>query len=80
VVAVESLRLDGPNHPSAEVLILDIPLERGASGSPVYLGSGKVVGIVSRRRTASGRETVAIPSIEAIRLVDSLRIFPGSIR
>ncbi|MFB3921295.1 MAG: serine protease [Terriglobia bacterium] len=53
-----------------EVLILDIPLQRGASGSPVYLDSGAVVGIVSRQNPSRPSETVAVPIRYAIDLLD----------
>jgi S1-C subfamily serine protease len=56
-----------------DVLILDIPLQRGASGSPVYLPSG-VVGVVSRQNPSRPAETVAVPVRYAIALLNRLSV------
>jgi S1-C subfamily serine protease len=53
-----------------ETLILDIPLQRGASGSPAYLDSGAVVGVVSRQNPSRPSETVAVPIRLAIELLE----------
>ena len=50
VVRRATLRLSESSPTPSEVLILDIPLRQGNSGSPVYLqASNVVVGIVERR-------------------------------
>lgn len=74
VISRESVKLGESGSVRTGVLDLDIPLLRGASGSPVYLRSGEVVGIVSRQRGSNPLETVAVPSSEAIRLLESLDI------
>jgi S1-C subfamily serine protease len=53
-----------------EVLILDIALQRGASGSPVYLESGEVIGVIERQRSSNRLETVAVPISDAIDLFE----------
>ncbi|MBI4165703.1 MAG: trypsin-like peptidase domain-containing protein [Acidobacteria bacterium] len=70
VIARESVRLNGKNGPRTDVLILDIPLKRGASGSPVYLDSGEVVGIVESQRASNRLQTVAVQAVEAIRFLE----------
>lgn len=53
-----------------EVLVLSIALQRGASGSPVQLPSGAVVGIVERQRPSQPSQTLAVPIDYAIKLLD----------
>jgi S1-C subfamily serine protease len=79
IVAVQPLRLTGKDRPPTDVLILDIPLQRGASGSPVYLESGEVVGIVSRRGNPNVLETVAVLGTAAMEFLEKLQILrpPG---
>jgi len=74
VVARESLRLGERNHEPTDVLVLNITMQRGASGSPVYLESGEVVGIVERQRPSNRLETVAIPIAKAIALLNRLGV------
>ena len=70
----ERLALDDANAPPSEVIVINIPLQRGASGSPVYLESGAVVGIVERRRPGRPTQTVAVPVGYAIQLLDVNRV------
>jgi serine protease Do len=72
----------GLSEKSAEkstILVLDIPLERGASGSPVYVESGGVVGVVERQNPSRPSETVAVPIRYAIELLNrhAVRWYPA---
>ena len=64
------LALNDANAPPSEVIVINIPLQRGASGSPVCLESGAVVGIVERRHASQPSATIAVPVGYAIRLLD----------
>ena len=70
VVGRAALALNDRSNRQSDVLTIDIDLQRGASGSPVYLESGAVVGIVERKRPAQPAQTVAVPIGYAIRLLD----------
>jgi len=71
VVRREFLQLSKESAEGSEVIVVDIPLKTGSSGSPVYLqGGGAVVGIVERQNTANRSETVAVPIRYAIELLD----------
>ncbi len=71
VVRRASLRLSESSPTPSEVLILDIPLRQGNSGSPVYLQvSNAVVGIVERQDPLRPSQTVAVPIRYAIELLD----------
>ena len=74
VIARATLALDDSRREKTDVLILDIPLQRGASGSPVYLESGPVIGIVSRQNPARPTEAVAVPIQYAIELLNRLGV------
>ncbi len=74
VVGDAMLALGESRTEKAEVLILDIPLQRGASGSPVYPESGAVIGIVSRQNPSCPTETVAVPIRYAIDLLTRLGV------
>jgi S1-C subfamily serine protease len=78
VVALRSMALNGSRSPHAEVLVLDIPLRRGASGSPVYIDSGEVIGIIERQGT-DRLETVAVRSSEAVKLLEAQDAFPAAV-
>jgi serine protease Do len=70
VIGREALALNDRSNRQSDVLIVNVPLQRGASGSPVYLESGGVVGIVERQRPSRREDTVAVPVGYAIRLLD----------
>lgn len=70
VIAHQSLALNGKSARRTDVLILDVPLQRGASGSPVYLESGEVVGIVQSQRASNRLQTVAVQVSEAIQFLE----------
>lgn len=74
VIRRGTLELSERSAEKSEVIILDIPLGRGASGSPVYLESGRVVGIVERQNPSRPSETVAVPIRYAVELLDRLRV------
>ncbi len=63
------LPLSDSSAEKSDVMILGIPLERGASGSPVYLDSGAVVGVISRQNPSRPSETVGVPVGYAIELL-----------
>jgi len=70
VIRRTTLGLSEKSPQESEIIVLDIPLERGASGSPVYVESGGVVGVVERQRPSRPSETVAVPIRYAIELLD----------
>jgi S1-C subfamily serine protease len=74
VIGKTSLALSDRGAEKTEVFILDIPLQRGASGSPVYFESGAVVGVITRQNPARPAETVAVPIGFAIELLDRSRV------
>jgi S1-C subfamily serine protease len=74
VIGRAKLALGESRTEKTEVLILNIPLQRGASGSPVYLESGAVLGIVSRQNPSRPIETVAVPIRHAIDLLTRLGV------
>ena len=63
------LPLSDTSAEKTDALILDISLQRGASGSPVYLESGAVVGVISRQNHSRPSETLAVPIRYAIELL-----------
>jgi S1-C subfamily serine protease len=74
VVDYATLALDESQAEKAEVLILDVPLQGGASGSPVYLENGAVIAVVSRQNPSRPAETVAVPIRYVIELLDRLGV------
>jgi len=69
------LVLSEKSQEKSSVIVLEIPLERGASGSPVFLqAGGGVVGIIERQNPARPAETVAVPIRYAIELLDRFRV------
>ncbi len=71
IIGRESLRVSDTSPNPAEVLVLDIPLRPGNSGSPVYLAdTGSVVGIVERQEPLHSLQTVAVPVQYAIELLN----------
>jgi len=66
-------RLSKSSPESSEVLVLNISLRPGNSGSPVYLDSGGgVVGVVEGRESSS--ETLAVPVRYAVELLNHLKV------
>ncbi len=57
-----------------EVLVLDILLRPGNSGSPVYLPAAGVVGVVERRNPLHPSETLAVSIRHAIELLNRLGV------
>lgn len=74
VIVCKSLILLESSAESSNVIVLDIPLKRGASGSPVYLKSGHVIGVVVETDPDNPERTVAVATSHAIRLLDRLRV------
>jgi len=75
VTLVEKLPLSETSAELCQVLVLDIALEKGASGSPVYLlADGAVVGIVEQRDVLRPDWTVAASIGYAIDLLDRYHI------
>jgi S1-C subfamily serine protease len=74
ILARNLLNLSGLGAERSDVLVLDIPLEHGASGSPVCLASGAVVGVVVQRDVQDPSRTVAVSSHYAIELLDRLHV------
>lgn len=71
VIRRERLRLSGPKAEPVEVLILDIPLHPGSSGSPVYfVTEGSVIAVVEGQARLHSSETVAVPIRYAIELLN----------
>lgn len=66
-----SLPLSDHSAATSKVLILDIALRKGTSGSPVYRpADGGVVGIVERKDVLRPSHTVAVPIRYAIEMLD----------
>jgi S1-C subfamily serine protease len=71
VVGYGSMALSDVNAEKSDVLFVDIPLLKGASGSPVYrMSDGSVVGIVERKDLQHPGRTVAVPVRYAIEMLD----------
>ncbi len=75
VLSHKKLLLSGRNAPPSEVLILDLRLRRGNSGSPVYLDpGGGVVGVVVAEDPQNSAQSVAVRIRYAIELLDRLGV------
>jgi S1-C subfamily serine protease len=75
VIRRAALGLSEKSKEKSDVFALDIPLERGASGSPVFLqAGGGVVGIIERQNPARPSETVAVSIRYAIELLNRWRV------
>ncbi|MBZ5545009.1 MAG: serine protease [Acidobacteriia bacterium] len=74
VIRRAALALDESSAEETEALILNIPLQRGASGSPVYLPSGAVIGVVSRQNPSRPAETAAVPTRYGVELLNRLGV------
>ncbi len=59
-----------PTEAGTETLAFDISLEIGSSGSPVYLPSGGVVGVVVGRDVRNASHSVAVSIRQAIELLN----------
>ena len=59
-----------PAEAGTETLVFDIHLEIGSSGSPVYLPSGGVVGVVVGRDVRNASHSVAVAIRHAIALLE----------
>lgn len=71
IIRSGKLRLSEKSAEASEVILLDIPLQVGSSGSPVYLeAGGGVVGVVESQSPSRPSETVAVPIRYAIELLD----------
>ncbi len=70
VIGRVGLALNERSARRSDVLVINIPLRRGASGSPVYLPPGAVIGIIERQRPSQPSQTVAVPIRYAIELLD----------
>ncbi len=71
IIRYGSLRLSEESSETSEVIVLDIELKAGNSGSPVYLfPAGAVIAVVERRNAWRISETVAVPIRYAIELMD----------
>jgi S1-C subfamily serine protease len=74
MVRLETLRLGDDRSESSRVMVLNIATQVGNSGSPVYLGTGGVVGIVERRDPWRAAHTVAVSIRYAIELLNRLGV------
>jgi serine protease Do len=79
VIRRTALALSDRGAEKTDILILDIPLKPGASGSPAYVESGGVVGVVERQNPSRPSETVAVPIRYAIELLNryGVRWYPA---
>ncbi len=67
----DRLRLSGPQGELVDVLILNILLQPGSSGSPVFLqGEDSVIGVVEGQVSRRPSETIALPIRYAIDLLN----------
>jgi hypothetical protein len=65
-----SLRLSDSSAEFTEVLVVNVPLRPGNSGSPVYLAAGAgVVGIVEGQDRLRPSDTIAVPVRYALELL-----------
>lgn len=71
VIRRGSLRLSESSREASDVLVLNIPLRPGSSGSPVYLAAGTgVVGIVESQDRLQPSNTIAVPVHYAVELLN----------
>ncbi len=67
----DRLRLSGPQGELVDVFILEIPLQPGSSGSPVFLqGEDSVIGVVEGQVSRRPSETIAVPIRYAVDLLN----------
>ena len=66
-----SARLSDSSAEPSDLLVLDVPLRPGNSGSPVYLtGTARVVGIIEGREPRNPSHTIAVPIRYAVELLN----------
>lgn len=71
VLGRDRVALLEPSTAESDVLVVDIPLLKGASGSPVYrTEDGSVVGVIERKDLRHPGRTIAVPIRYAIELLD----------
>jgi S1-C subfamily serine protease len=71
VVRWDALRLGQRAAEITKVFVVDIPLRPGNSGSPVYLESGSVVGVVVESDETRRDHSIAISTRHVIEMLDS---------
>jgi serine protease Do len=74
ILGRKNLRLSERSVETTEVLVLDIPLRGGSSGSPVFETGGGVVGVVEGQDPSNASRTVAVPIRYAIDLLNRLGV------
>jgi S1-C subfamily serine protease len=75
IVRKETKQLAEKNPEKTSILIVNVPLELGASGSPVYHPeTGGVVGIIEGREVRESVSSIAIPIRYAIELLDRFHV------
>jgi len=74
VIGRQVFSLNERSRHQTDLLVVNIPLQQGASGSPVWRDSGGVVGIVERRRHGQPCETLAVPVSYAIQLLELRKV------
>jgi S1-C subfamily serine protease len=73
ILGLKSIQLSDHSDIPTNMIVLDIPLKRGSSGSPVY-AEAAVVGVVERQNTWDSFQTLAVPIGCAIQLLDRLGV------
>lgn len=75
IIGRKTLPLFERGDEPGEMIVVDIPLKHGSSGSPVYLESGgAVVGVVERQNTWDTFQTLAVPIRYATELLNRLGV------
>jgi serine protease Do len=70
VIRRGSMALSETSSAKSDVFVVDIPLLKGASGSPVYRASdGSVVGVIERKDLEHPGRTIAVPIRYAIEML-----------
>ena len=70
IVRLDNYRLRQNGTETTKVLVMDIPLRPGNSGSPVYLESGGVVGVVVQTDRKRQDHSVAISTGHIVEMLD----------
>src|SRR5579859_1716248 len=75
ILGRKSLFLFNQNAGLTDMVVMDIPLKRGNSGSPVYLeADGGVVGVVERQDSSDIAKTLAVPIRYAVDLLNRFAV------